>query len=319
MSNTNPHIITINAPSLANNKLNDDAQREVLVYLPPSYTELPSKHYPVLYLMHGFGGNARAWFSDEIPLQEICDQLIASTVIDEMIIIVPENSTNLTCSAYLDSPVQGNWQQFICDDLIEAVSAKYRIKAGWEHRAIAGHSSGGDAVLKTLFLSPGTFKHAFAMSAPRIDASGLSMLKEQYHAHYDALEQASIGNSNPQSLGVWAHIVLCTLQVAFPEVNNAPLFCKFPLKEADWLQLNQGTHTALYQQHKAHLTNVNLGLDVGLKEGFIEKTRQLVKQIKSDGYSVKLVEFNGGHVDHLAQSLPYVLTYISDCFKKNES
>ncbi len=60
----------------------------------------------------------KGWFSDDLPVHTIADQLIENGTIDEMIIVVPENGTKQVCSAYLDSPIQGNWQQFICNDLI---------------------------------------------------------------------------------------------------------------------------------------------------------------------------------------------------------
>ncbi|MCP5078284.1 MAG: hypothetical protein GY951_09550, partial [Psychromonas sp.] len=97
MVSVNPQIIQFEATSLKNNKLNDNLQREALVHLPPSYKSEANKQYPVLYLMHGFGGAAQSWFSDDLPLHKIADQLIESNSIDEMIIVVPENGTKQTC------------------------------------------------------------------------------------------------------------------------------------------------------------------------------------------------------------------------------
>jgi len=316
MSNGNPQTIFIEAPSLANNKLDDKTQREVLVYLPPSYENKGDQHYPVLYLMHGFGGTAQGWFSDDLPVHNIADQLNESGEIDEMIIVVPENGTTQTCSAYLDSPIQGNWQQFICQDLIEAIESNYRCKNGWHNRAIVGHSSGGDCVLKTLLLSPKMFKHGFAMSAPAIDASSFTFVEELYEKHFESLQQVNLGKQAIDSLDIWAHIILSNLQITFADENNPPLYCKFPLEEADFAALQANTHTTRYQAHKKQLQDVNLALDVGLKEYFLDKSRAFAQQIQADGYSVKLFEFDGGHVDHMAESMLYVLPYISDCFSE---
>jgi S-formylglutathione hydrolase len=314
MEKINLQRISIKAPALANNKLNDKLQREVCIYLPPSYHLKVIKHYPVVYLIHGFGGTAEGWFSDDLALHQISDQLINSADINEMIIVVPENGTTQTCSAYLDSPIQGNWQTFICQDLVSAIEAKYRCKQGWQNRAIVGHSSGGDAVLKTLFLSPNIFKHGFAMSAPSIGMSSVNARYDTYKENLTSLQQANNGEISTASLSVWAHTVLSCLQISFPDENNAPLYCKFPLNEDDWKVLERGTHSALYQAYKVNLTNINLALDVGLKENFLEQTRGFVGQMQDDGFPVKLYEFDGGHVDHMAKSMPYVLTYISDCF-----
>jgi enterochelin esterase-like enzyme len=331
MLNANPQVITIDAPSLANNKFNDSLNREVLVYLPPSYQHSPDKNYAVVYMIHGFGGNARGWFDDDIPLHKITDQLIESGQIDDMIIVVPENTIKLTCSAYLNSDIQGNWQNFINQDLVKAIESNYRCKSGWENRAIVGHSTGGDAVIKTLLLSSELssklsseqqgetkkiFKHGFAMSAPSLDASNVQRIREIYDIHFEALQQASIGEIAIETLDVWAHVVLMWLQIALPEPDNAPLYCKFPMVDTDWNALEKHMHKGLYQQYKENLRDVNLAFDVGLIEDFAQKTRDLVSQIQADGYAAKLYEFDGGHVDHIGKSLEYVLKYVDDCFKR---
>ena len=310
--------MTINAPSLKNNKLNDSIQRDVFIYLPPSYQSNTEKHYPVIYLLHGFGGTAEGWFSDELPLQKITEQLIKTSQINEMIIVVPECGTQQTCSAYLDSPIQGNWQQFICLDLVKAIESKYRCQSGWENRAIVGHSSGGDAVLQTLLLSPKVFKHGFAMSAPGVDNRSSSMLFDNFQTHKAQLQQAQQGKLAISELPIWAHIALCYLQITFPEATSPPLYCRFPETDEDWEKMRKDNLHTLYQLNKANLQSLNLALDVGLKEGFLEQSREFVKQLQNDGLAVELYEFNGGHVDHMAKSMPYVLTYISDSFAKEQ-
>lgn len=318
MNNSRLQTLSFNAPSLDNNQLKDSSEREVVVYLPPSYEHDKNRYFPVIYLMHGFGGNAKAWFSDEIPLHNIADQLIERGEITEMIIVAPENSTKQTCSAYLNSPIQGNWQDFICKDLVNIIETNYRCQQGWENRAIIGHSSGGDAVLQTLLLSPQVFKHGFAMSAPNITPSSQSKIRELYTTSFATLEQAQQGKIAIEELTVWAHIVLCCLQIAFPEANNPPLYCKFPLQDNDWNTLSEGSHSALYKTHKDNLHSVNLALDAGLKEPFINDSREFVTKMQSDGVNAQLFEFNGGHVDHIDKSLFYVLPYISHCLSTNK-
>ncbi|MCP5078359.1 MAG: hypothetical protein GY951_09935, partial [Psychromonas sp.] len=209
-----------------------------------------------------------------------------------------------------------NWQQFICQDLIEAIESNYRCKKGWENRAIVGHSSGGDCVLKTLLLTPKIFKHGFAMSAPGIDASSSNFIKEIYEQQFESLQQVNLAKKNIESLDIWAHIILSNLQIACPDENNTQLYCKFPLDIIDWKQFENENHTQRYHTNKTNLEGVNLALDVGLKEDFLDKTRGFVKQIEADGYAVKLFEFDGGHVDHMDKSMLYVLSYISDCFSQ---
>ena len=55
------HVDTISAPSLAGNLIGDTNRREVTVYLPPGYSKNSRKRYPVVYLLHGFAADHRAF------------------------------------------------------------------------------------------------------------------------------------------------------------------------------------------------------------------------------------------------------------------
>src|SRR4029453_3910097 len=56
--------VKVPAPSLKGNLLGDPAEQSVAMYLPPSYDSSPSKRYPTLYLLHGFGGDSKTWLSE---------------------------------------------------------------------------------------------------------------------------------------------------------------------------------------------------------------------------------------------------------------
>ena len=68
---------------------------------------------------------------------------------------------DMTCPAYINSEIQGNWGDFFAEELVEFVETNFRAKTGAQNRAIVGHSSGGDGVMKTLLLKPGVFNQGF--------------------------------------------------------------------------------------------------------------------------------------------------------------
>lgn len=52
---------TVHSPSLEGNLLGDSPNRQVNIYLPPSYDTEPGRYYPVVYLLHGFTGDHNYW------------------------------------------------------------------------------------------------------------------------------------------------------------------------------------------------------------------------------------------------------------------
>src|SRR5215469_3167811 len=85
---------TFIARSLQGNLLGDDIERKVLVYLPPTYDTAPQRRYPVIYLLHGYGGQIESWDDGRIKNLRIKDdmnRLIAAREIGEMIIVMPDS------------------------------------------------------------------------------------------------------------------------------------------------------------------------------------------------------------------------------------
>jgi len=113
-------------------------ERYFYVYLPPSYDTDISKRYPVLYLLHGYGGSDESWKYDKI--NSIVDSLINIGKIVEMIIVMPDADT----SFYANSKNRKRmYEQYIVEDLINYVDATFRTIPSRETRAIDGVSMGG--------------------------------------------------------------------------------------------------------------------------------------------------------------------------------
>jgi enterochelin esterase-like enzyme len=125
-------------------------RRKANVYLPPGYS--PDKKYPVLYLLHGIGGDETEWLRFCAP-NTILDNLIAGGKAVPMIVVLP-NGRSLPDDRAVGNPftpekVQGfaNFERDLLDTLIPAIQAKYATLTDREHRALAGLSMGGGQTL----------------------------------------------------------------------------------------------------------------------------------------------------------------------------
>ena len=122
------------------------SKRKALVYTPPGFNK--KKKYPVLYLLHGIGGDEKEWLKGGNP-QLILDNLYAEKKIEPMIVVMPNGR------AMKDDRATGNimaqdkvaafatFEQDLLKDLIPFVESKYPVLKDREHRAIAGLSMGG--------------------------------------------------------------------------------------------------------------------------------------------------------------------------------
>src|SRR6187455_3196043 len=120
--------------------------RRALIYTPPGFSK--KKKYPVLYLLHGIGGDEKEWLNGGKP-QVILDNLYAENKIEPMIVVMPNGR------AMKDDRAGGNifdsakvqafaiFEKDLLNDLIPFIEKKYPALTDREHRAIAGLSMGG--------------------------------------------------------------------------------------------------------------------------------------------------------------------------------
>ena len=121
-------------------------KRKLLIYTPPGYS--PKKKYPVLYLLHGIGGNEKEWYKYSEP-DAILDNLYAEKKIVPMIVVFPNGRAMIndadTGNIFAPDKVQAfaNFEKDLLNDVIPFVEAAYAVKKDRESRALAGLSMGG--------------------------------------------------------------------------------------------------------------------------------------------------------------------------------
>lgn len=120
--------------------------RRALIYTPPAFSK--KKKYPVLYLLHGIGGDEKEWLNGGKP-QVILDNLYASGKIEPMIVVLPNGRAmkddRATGNIMAPDKVQAfaDFEKDLLNDLIPFIEKKYPVLTDREHRAIAGLSMGG--------------------------------------------------------------------------------------------------------------------------------------------------------------------------------
>lgn len=147
-----PEGINANRPGIPHGKLEMieydsktvGTRRKMQVYTPPGYS--PEKKYPVLYLLHGIGGDETEWQRFAAP-NLLLDNLLAEGKAVPMIVVMPNGRAQKDDrpgnNAFATAPAFAAFEQDLLQDVIPAIEARYSVQAGREHRAIAGLSMGG--------------------------------------------------------------------------------------------------------------------------------------------------------------------------------
>ncbi len=174
--------------------------RRITIYTPPGY-EKSSEKYPVLYLLHGAGGDEEAWMALGRTSQ-IMDNLISSGKAKPMIVVMPNG--NVTQEAAPGEGIRGYYKpQFMepktmngeyeaaFPDIIKFVESNYRVKAEKADRAIAGLSMGGYHSLHISRYYPNTFDYVGLFSAAIMPND---QVKSKVYENFDSTLSAQMKN-----------------------------------------------------------------------------------------------------------------------------
>lgn len=331
--------VDVPAPTLKKGLLpQPDAERAV-VYLPPSY-DGTQRRFPVVYYLPGFGDQILLYtevqFYQGFALKESLDRLIAQGRISEMIVVIPNGLTPLGGSFYVNSPLNGAWEDFIVTDLVRYVDQSFRTLAGPTSRALAGHSMGGFGALNIAMRHPDVFAAVYAVAPglaapedlkthpsfadPNVRGGVIAFLDElraqdSCRARVTLLARASYWN------GVFDTYPLFALAygAAFaPAKTGDSRLIEYPyhrvgtelvLDKRVWDRYERGfgDWDGKVRQYLANRKElVSITIDVGEKDehGWIPRGCRYVSQLlKAKGVAHELVVFPGGHQDMLRERL----------------
>ena len=148
--------------------------RRLTVYTPYGYEANPKKKYPVLYLLHGAGGDEEAWISMGRTAQ-ILDNLIEKGLAEPMIVVMPNGNPGQQAARTLGIPEkQLDWRapefqniyvKSLCEEIVPFIEKNFRVIANPDNRAIAGLSMGGGNTYTCSTMYPDMFRYIAPFSA----------------------------------------------------------------------------------------------------------------------------------------------------------
>lgn len=160
-------VIDIPSPSIENSKLFESKTNKIGIYLPPSYKK-GKRTYPVIYFLQGYTAPVNNW------AVSVLDSLIREKKVEEVIYVDISGVKATKGSFYVNSAVNGNWEDFVVKDVVAYVDKNYRTKARKESRALVGLSMGGYGVLNLGIKHTDKFDVIYSLSPGLFDDSGLS-------------------------------------------------------------------------------------------------------------------------------------------------
>ena len=147
--------------------------RRLTVYTPYGYEANPKTKYPVLYLLHGAGGDEEAWTSMGRTAQ-ILDNLIQKGLAKPMIVVMPNGNHNQQAAQTFGLPTtEYDWRdpanrnlyvQSLVEEIVPFIEKNYRTVAKKSHRAIAGLSMGGGHTIAATGMYPNVFDYICPLS-----------------------------------------------------------------------------------------------------------------------------------------------------------
>lgn len=142
--------IEINSGALAGNLLGDPPRRSTSVYLPPGYDSTESD-FPLIVYLGAYTSSAPkkvGWRAFEENIPQRLERLVREERMGPVVMAFPDSFTSLGGNQFVNSPVTGNWEDYLLAELIPALEQQFRISSNPGLRGLIGFSSGGYGALQ---------------------------------------------------------------------------------------------------------------------------------------------------------------------------
>jgi enterochelin esterase-like enzyme len=305
--------IKVHGKSLEGNLEGDSADRDVFVYLPPSYDKEPNRRYPVVYTLHGYGLHAEQWvgFANVRGLEKG----IAAGTTKDMILVSPDAFSLHNGSFYSNSKTTGDWETFIAVELVNYIDGHYRTIANRASRGLTGHSMGGYGTLRIGMKHPEVFSSLYAMSACcMLDTAEVTPAMTQMEAikTKEDAQKLSFNQKSPLArAAAWSS-----------DPANPPLFIDLPVKDgkqrpyvaAKWMA---NSLIVMLQQYAPNLKKMKaIEMNVGLQDGLLQTNRDMDEALTDAGVPHHFETFEGDHngqvpMNFETKTLPFFSSQLS--------
>jgi enterochelin esterase-like enzyme len=318
--------IKVHGKSLEGNLDGDSPDRDVSVYLPPSYKTEKGRRYPVVYMLHGFTDDDARWFGlvkHWINFPEVINKTLADGKTREMIVVMPNAFTRFKGSMYSSSVTIGDWETFITKELVGHIDSHYRTLAQRESRGLAGHSMGGYGTMRLGMKYPEAFSSVYALSPCCMDPGRANPAMKEMMKKIEALKT----DDEVKSQSFPALAMLASAAAWSPNPKNPPFYIDLPFRDGEPVpdvQARMSANATLVMVHQ-YIPNLKrlkfIGMDAGTKDTSISAaTKELDKVLTDYGVAHFYESYDGDHLNRIAErlqtkTLPFFSEHLS--FEKN--
>jgi enterochelin esterase-like enzyme len=312
--------IKVHGAALEGNLEGDAVDRDVFVFLPPSYNQEKSRRYRVVYALHGYSIGAEQW-SHEIHVPQTIEGAFAQGAA-EMIVVLPDSKTLHNGSMYSSSVTTGDFENFIAHDLVAYIDAHYRTIPNRLSRGLVGHSMGGYGATRIGMKHSDVFGALYIMSPCCLSARAAGSLKPEDEKALEAVKTAE----DSAKLGFFQRAQLATAAAWSPDPKNPPLFLDLPMKDgvvqpdilAKW---TANAPLAFVDQYIGSLRQYRaISIDVGDQDGLRVDSGKLHDVLDKYGIANSFEVYEGTHTSKVADRFQnHVVPFFSKnlCFQND--
>lgn len=309
--------------TIQNAPLTGPTKRRFPIYLPPDYDSQRKEPYPVIFVLSGWGGKSQKYLLGNedsafgTPTYARLDQMISKQEMPGVIVVAPDGTTALGCSQYINSPANGNFMDYISDELVELIDSQFHTHRSETHRGIMGHSSGGFGALVIAMKRSDRFRAV--MSSAGDTYFELSILPQMTPTIIEIEKAKSIEaflakvHREPEVFlngkGKFdALLTLCLASCYAPNLKNKPLYgdLYFDVNTGEinneiWGKYLSWDPIRLVDQHIEDLKKMcYIRLECGQEDEFSLQLghRQFANKLKAAQVKYELEEYPGRHAGH---------------------
>ena len=293
--------IKVHGKALEGNLEGDSPDRDVTIYLPPSYARANARRYPVVYLLHGYTGDDSR-FKIRFNLPDGAEKALSNGSAKEMILVMPNAYTVYQGSMFSNSPVTGDWEAYVSHDLVEYMDGHYRTIADRRSRGLAGHSMGGYGTIRIALKHPEVFSSIYLLSpccmTANLNPSAQSM------ARAGAIKTPAEGTKADFGTGA----AIASAAAWSPNPKRPPLYFDLPiedgeLKPAVVAKWAANAPLAMVDQYVPSLKKLTaIGMDAGDKDEPIATTvRTLDRMLTDYGIAHGFGIYEGDHNNRIGE------------------
>jgi enterochelin esterase-like enzyme len=304
--------IRIHGAALEGNLEGDAVDREVIVFLPPTYNKDKHRRYPVVYALHGYSIGAEQW-THEIHVPQTIEGAFAQGA-KEMIVVLPDSKTVHNGSMYSSSVTTGDFERFVSHDVVAYIDAHYRTIPDRTSRGLVGHSMGGYGATRIGMKHADVFGSLYIMSPCCLSARPagppnpeLEKTLEVVKTPEDSAKLQFMPRAQLASAAAWS-----------PDPKNPPLYLDLPMKDgvaqpdvlAKWAA---NAPLAFIDQYVGNLRQYRaIAIDVGDEDRLRVDTEKLHDVLDKYGIANTFEVYHGTHTSAVADRFQnHVLPFFS--------